>query len=114
MSDPAKLQKVYTLKKGPTPTTSMAQVQNLALSFGDNPGELDAMWKPDRLARSYALECRYVNQPGSAFVHAKVSSKSSTTLTGLTSGQAVQIRVRAIGPNELVGPWSDIAEHMVP
>ena len=26
----------------------------------------------------------------------------------------LQLRVRAIGPNEMEGPWSDLAEHLVP
>jgi len=44
----------------------------------------------------------------------KTVSATKYTIPGLTSGQVVQVRVRAIGPKGLEGDWSDLAEHMVP
>ncbi len=114
IADPVKLQKVFDLKKTATPTGAIAQTQGLAITFGDNPGELDLIWQPDPKARSYEIQSRYLPQPGADWAHAKTSTKSKVTLTGLNSGKTAQLRVRTIGPKDLEGPWSDLAEHLVP
>jgi len=40
-------------------------------------------------------------------------TRSKCTLAGLTSGQKLWVRVKAIGAND-EGPWSDVAWKMVP
>lgn len=82
-----------------------------AASFGDNAGELDLLWEPVAKARSYEIQTKL---PAGTWQHTKTTARSKTTLTNLPSAQTIQIRVRAIGPNELEGAWSDIAEHLVP
>ena len=94
---------------------AMTQVLDLVLTVGDNPGSVDAMWTPVAGARSYEAQ---VNT-GDANVEAswsfgKSTSKLSVTLTGLTSGAKLWVRVRAIGGNDGAGPYSDPATKVVP
>jgi hypothetical protein len=94
---------------------AMTQVLSLALSEGDNPGSLDAMWKPVPSARSYEIQINTVDVDIEANWSFKKSiSKSSDTLTGLTSGGKVWVRVRAVGGHDDAGPWSDPATKFVP
>ena len=97
-----------------TPVT-MTQVLNLAVSEGDNPASLDAMWKPVAGVRSYECQVNSSDPNVEANWSFKQStSKSSVTLTGLTSGTKVWVRVRAIGGNDNAGPYSDPATKVVP
>ena len=113
VKDPVKLKKVYTLKKASVPTTSISQVTALALTFGDQPGWLNAMWNPPpENWKSFEVQVKLPGAPD--FAHFKSVSASSALLKGLPAGQTVQIRVRAIGPKSLEGPWSDVATHLVP
>jgi hypothetical protein len=102
---------VWTLKRAATTTTSIGQVGNLAASFGDEPGEVHLAWNPEDKAKSYEIQRK---APGGEWTHAKTIGKSQVDIKGLTSGTLYQFRVRAIGPNELEGAWSDLAEHMAP
>jgi chitodextrinase len=100
---------VWTLKRAATTTTSIGQVRNLSASFGDEPGEVHLAWNPEDKAKSYEIQRK---GPGGEWTHAKTIGKSSVDIKGLTSGTLYQFRVHAIGPNELEGAWSDLAEHM--
>ena len=76
-----------------TPVT-MTQVLNLAVSEGDNPASLDAMWKPVAGVRSYECQVNSSDPNVEANWSFKQStSKSSVTLTGLTSGTKVWVRI---------------------
>ena len=109
--DPAVCTLIFKLKSAPQPTTSMAKVITVKVTFGDKTTELDLIWPPVPKAHSYELQTKVL---GGAWTHAKVSGSSSTTLKGLPTGTLVQIRIRAIGPNDLEGEWSDPIEHLVP
>ena len=61
----------------------------------------------------FVLEIQY-KTAGGVWTPAKTATRSSTTVFGLPTGALVQIRIRAIGPNDLVGEWSDPIEHLVP
>lgn len=104
---------LFNLKRPPTPTTSIDRVLGLAATFGDKAGEIDLTWEPVEKARNYQVELRLAGTSG-AWMLGKLPSASSLTLKGLPSGQRVEIRVRALGPKELEGEWSDGAEHLVP
>lgn len=108
---PATIEWVYPLAKERETTTEIAQVAALAATFGDDAGELDLVWEPVAKSKSYEIQTKL---PAGAWQHAKTTARSKTTLTNQPSAQTIQIRVRAIGPNELEGAWSDIAEHLVP
>ena len=111
VTDPMTVSKVFTLQKAATPTTSIGQVMSLNATFGDKPSEVDLGWDPVAAAKSYEIQTKL---PGADWTHARTVGKSSGTVKGLPSAQVVQFRVRAIGPNDLEGPWSDAAEHLVP
>ncbi len=94
---------------------AMTKVLDLAVSEGDNPGSLDAMWKPVRGARSYEIQVNTVNPDVEAnWSFKKSTSKSSDTVAGLTSGAKAWVRVRAIGGHDDAGPYSDPATKVVP
>lgn len=115
ISDPAIVTKVFPLRKAATPAPpDMGQVMNLTLAFGAMPGKLKAVWEAVARGKSYEVQVRYRDVAGSVWTTVKILSASNYTLTGLTSGQIAQVRVRAIGPKGLEGEWSDLAEHMVP
>lgn len=102
---------VFTLKSAPVPTTSMPKVTTVTISFGDKTTELDIMWAPVPKARAYEIQYKPAAGP---WTPAKTATRSSVTVSGLPAGQLVQIRIRAIGPNDLEGEWSDPTEHLVP
>ncbi len=102
---------VFTLKSAPVATTSMPKVTTVTITFGDKTTELDIMWAP--VPKSRAYEIQYKTAAG-AWTPAKTATRSSATVSGLPAGQLVQIRIRAIGPNDLEGEWSDPTEHLVP
>lgn len=103
--------RVFNLKSAPVPTTSMPKVITVTVSFGDKTTELDIMWTPVPKARAYEIQYK---PAGGVWTPAKTATRSSTTVAGLPTGALVQIRIRAIGPNDLVGEWSDPIEHLVP
>lgn len=90
---------------------SAGRVINLSLSWGDHSGTVDAHWNRDASAKVYEVQAN--TGPSGAYVTLMQPSKSSCTLTGLTSGSTVSVRVRAIGPGE-PGEWSQLATIVVP
>jgi len=103
-----------SVRSAGTPT-SMTQVADLALTAGDSPGSVDAMWKPVAGARSYECQVNSADPNVEANWSFKQStSKSSVTLIGLTSGAKLWVRVRAIGTNDQAGAYSDPATKIVP
>ena len=102
---------VFNLKSAPVPTTSMPKVTTVTVTFGDKTTELDIMWSPVPKARAYEIQYKTA---GGVWTPAKTATRSSTTVEGLPAGVVVQIRIRAIGPNEITGEWSDPIEHLVP
>ena len=95
---------------------AMTQVMNLAVTVGDNEGEIDASWDPVDSARVYEVQTApSPTAPATWTVYGTPQTKSSITLSGLTSGQRTWVRVRAIGAGDSSpGPFSDPAFSMVP
>lgn len=90
-----------------------AQIHNLNLTAGDNEGSVDLSYDPDALAKTYEVQLTTTDPVAGPWVTKDQPTSSSTTLTGLTSGQRVWARVRGIGSNG-PGPWSDPATKIVP
>jgi hypothetical protein len=80
---------------------------NVRATNGDNTGEIDLMWDPEKNAGSYAVDCREHTDPPN-WQPAKTVKQSRVTIPGLTPGKEYAFRVRAIGPLG-EGPWSDEA-----
>lgn len=108
--DPAKITSAgFQIKSDPTPTTSLPQPGNLRATMGDNSGEIDLACDAVPRSKSYVWECSEHpdNAAPTQWVQAKISTRSSITVVGLTPGKKYAFRVRAIGPNDVISPWSD-------
>lgn len=94
-------------------TNPPAQIVNLSVTAGDNDGSLDVTFDPDALATTYEVQVTTADPVAGPWTTKEQPTASRATIDGLTSGQRVWIRVRAIGSNGS-GPWSDPATKIVP
>jgi pectate lyase len=85
----------------------------LKSTSGDHDGELDLSWDPVSGAKSYVLEQSSDPPTATSWMHARVSTKSSTTVDGLTSGTRYWFRVSAVDASGHSG-WSDPATKIAP
>jgi hypothetical protein len=90
------------------------QVLDLVVTAGDNDGTLDASWDPVCGATGYEVQTSVDPITGSSWTFKQTASKSSVTITGLTSATKIWVRVRAVGSGNTTGPWSDPATKVVP
>ena len=70
-------------------------------------------WDPTTGAKSYEIQVSPDPYTGTSWVNKAPSTKSKSSLTGLTSGTRVWVRVRATGTGGQ-GAWSDPATKIVP
>ena len=113
--DEAKIQSAGMSLRAPrTPTTSLEAPQNFSATAGDNDGELDLSWDRVPKAKNYEVQVSDDPPTSNSWAYVKTTTKSSTTLTGLTSGAKKWVRARALGPKEITSPWSDPAVKRVP
>lgn len=94
-----------------TPSPALGKVQNLSVSTGDNPGELDSQHDPVQGASGYESETSPDGNTG--WAHASTTGISKETFTGLPSLTYRWVRTRAVKGSEH-GPWSDPAKGLVP
>ncbi|HBB96845.1 MAG TPA: hypothetical protein DC054_15815 [Blastocatellia bacterium] len=85
----------------------------LEATVGDRDGEIDLSWDPVSSARSYVIQQSPDPPSATTWTHAGASTKSSTTITGLTPGTRYWFRVSAIGAIGQSG-WSDPATKIAP
>ena len=109
--EPEKREKAYTLEKDREATTEIAQVEDLSAMFGKKAKEIILEWDPVLKAKSYEVQMRIGTGP---WTHVKSTTRSKVTIPNLDSGTEHEFQVRAIGPNELEGPWSDPATRRAP
>lgn len=101
-------------RAAPTSTSGApGQPQGLNATAGDHEGEVDLSWDTVAGARSYVIEKSPDPPTNSSWTHAGVSTKSRSTVSGLTSGSKFWFRVAAVGTNGQSG-WSDPATRMAP
>ena len=86
---------------------------SLAATEGDHDGEIELHWDRVPPARSYVIERSPDPPTDSSWVHEKVVTASSTTISGLTRGAKYWFRVAAIGASGQSG-WSDPAMKIAP
>ena len=114
-NDATKWQAVgFALKGAAAPVGALGQVLNLVLMAGDNDGTLDVSWDPLRGAQGYEIQISVEPVTGTSWQPKLTAGKSSATLTGLTTGTRIWVRVRGVGANNQPGPWSDPAVKTVP
>jgi hypothetical protein len=90
------------------------RVLNLVLTEGDFEGTLDAAWDKVRGASSYEIQTSPDPITPTSWTFKQSASKSSATISDLTSGAKLWVHVRAIGARNTAGPWSDPAIKVVP
>ena len=106
----------FQVQAAASPTNSMPVPTGVVSSMGDNEGEIDVSCDAVPKTNTYVIECREHSEtaaPGT-WQQAKLSSRSSTSVTGLTSGKKYAFRFRALGPNDLESPWSGETVCMAP
>jgi len=96
------------------PVVPPGQVLNLVVTAGDNDGTLDFGVDAEPVAKSYEVEISVDPVSPTSWQKKMTVTKSSGTITGLTSGARMWVRVRAIGADPQPGPWSDPAAKTVP
>ena len=97
-----------------SPAGIPAQVQNLALTAGDNAGEIDAQWDPVTGGKiTYEIQTSPDPMTPTSWTNQPRSTKSKTAVMGLTSGARVWVRVRATN-SAGEGAWSDPATKIIP
>jgi len=101
------------IKRPSEPIGPLGQVLDLAVKEGANQGELKASWKRLRGAKSYDVQISVDPFTLTSWQGVAPSPKVRTTITGLTSGAKMWVRVRGIGKAG-PGPWSDPATKIVP
>lgn len=94
-------------------TAPPAQPQGLTATAGDRDGEIDLSWDTVANAKSYIIEQSLDPVTPASWAHASVSTRSSQTMSGLTSGTRYWFRVAAVNINGESG-WSDPAMKIAP
>jgi hypothetical protein len=101
-------------KSAPSSATGIPEPpSNLSATAGDRDGEIDLSWEAVSGAKSYVIERSPDPTTATSWSHVGVSTKSSQTVSGLTSGTRYWFRVGAING---IGPsgWSDPAVKIAP
>jgi hypothetical protein len=112
--DPVKIQSAgMGVRSAASPAGIPDQVTNLSITAGDSNGELDLQWDRVAAAKSYEVQLSPDPMTSNSFVAEPSVTKSKTAIMGLTSGQKMWARVRAIG-SAGSGAWSDPATKTVP
>jgi hypothetical protein len=101
------------VRDAPGVSTVPAQPAALSATAGDFDGTMDLSWDPVVGATSYVIEASPDPPTATSWGHHGVSTKSTFTVPGLTSGTRLWFRVAAVNPNGQ-GPWSDPATKIVP
>lgn len=86
--------------------------QDLSTTMNENAGAIDWHCHPEPGAQNYELETTADPVHG-PWTRQESSTRSRGTVTGLPSGTRIYLRVRANGPKG-PGPWSEVADRMVP
>jgi hypothetical protein len=102
-----------TRAAGSVSTETPGQPAALDATTGDHEGEIDLSWDTVSGARSYVIEKSPDPPTGTSWAHAAVSTKSRSTLSGLTPGTRYWFRVAAVGTSGQSG-WSDPATRIAP
>lgn len=97
----------------PSPVGELPRVENLSLSHGDNPGEVDAHWNPVKKKLNYTVQTTTDPLGSAPWVTRSTPTKSSVTITGQTSGAKIWVQVCANGTAG-AAPFSDPAVITVP
>jgi hypothetical protein len=114
MGDAAKIQSAGMSVKGARSATQLPeQVGNLAVTAGDNAGELDLQWDSISGAKSYEVQISPDPITATSWIAQPSVTRSKAVILNLASGTRMWLRVRAVNAAGL-GAWSDVATKIVP
>lgn len=102
-----------TVRDAPGTSSTPTQPAALSATAGDHDGTIDLSWDPIVEAASYIIEMSPDPPTTISWNHQGVSTKSTFTVPGLTSGTRHWFRVAAVNSNGQ-SPWSDPATKIVP
>ena len=103
------------VKGTPAGVTPPGAALGFKLFAGDNPGEVKTYCKPADGAQGYEYQMTTDPNTASSWKLLDTSPGCRHTLTDLTSGTKIWVRVRAVGGKKTgKGPWSDPATIVVP
>ncbi|MBI5775239.1 MAG: fibronectin type III domain-containing protein [Verrucomicrobia bacterium] len=112
--DTPKIQSAGFDVRGPVaPVGPLPAPANLAATMGDMAGEIDLQWDALNGANSYIVQQNTDPNNAAGWTQTCVSTNSSCSATGLTSGTVYYFRICAVGAAGQ-GPWSDVAQKMAP
>jgi hypothetical protein len=100
-------------KSAATAPSQMSIPAALEVTTGDKEGEVDPSWDKVAGARSYVIQISPDPPTATNWTHAGTSTKSNTTVSGLSSGTRYWFRVAAVGASGQSG-WSDPATKIAP
>ena len=104
----------FTPASKPTHVGELTAPQGLAVTTGDDAGELDSHWDGVRGAKSYIIQLNIVDPLHEAdWKEGALPTKSTCGLKGLISGTRYWVRVAAVGAAGKSG-WSDVATKIAP
>jgi len=101
------------IRSVPGASTIPSRPEALSATAGDHDGTMDLSWDPVVEAASYLIESSVDPPTATSWQHLGVSTKSSFTVEGLTSGSRIWFHVAAVNANGQ-SPWSDPATKIVP
>ncbi len=100
--------------KAPAGSSTLPEAPSgLDATIGDHEGELDLSWDPVTNAMSYLVQKSLDPNNAAGWTQAVTSTKSTTTIDGLTSGTRYWFRVAAVAALGQSG-WSDPATKIAP
>ena len=113
--DAAKIESAgFKLASTGHPIGNLKAPEDLAVTTGDNAGELDCHWNPVTGAKSYVVQTNIVDPLAEvSWKDTLTPTKSKCELNNLTSGTRYWIRVAAVGAAGRSG-WSDVATKIAP
>lgn len=104
----------FTPASKPQPIGELHAPQGLAVTTGDDAGELDIHWDVVLGAKSYIIQLNNVDPlKEEDWKEYTLPTKSSSTLKNLISGTRYWVRVAAVGSAGKSG-WSDVATKIAP
>ena len=96
-----------------TTSNELSAPEGLMATASDHDGEIDLQWNSVNGARSYLIERSADPPTAESWQHEAVSTRSSATIEGLTSGTKYWFRVASVGAQGQSG-WSNPAVKIAP
>lgn len=103
----------FDLRSPATVSADLPAPQGLTATAGDHDGEIDLHWDRVNGARSYLIQRSTDPTAADSWQQVAVSTRSSVTIEGLTSGTKYWFRVASIGSQGQSG-WSNPVARIAP